>query len=90
MINTVRILVSGRVQGVYFRKYTFDTAARLGLTGYVMNQPDGKVRIEATGEEAVLNSLISWCRSGSPGAEVQEVEVTKLPLTQYNGFTIRY
>ncbi len=90
MLQTVRIIVSGKVQGVFFRKYTFDVASKLGVTGYVMNMPGGNVKIEASGDEKLLEDLVSWCRSGSPGAEVEEVEVTKLPLTNYSGFTIRY
>lgn len=89
-MKSIRIIVRGKVQGVFFRKYSFDRASKLGLTGFVFNLSDGNVMIEATGETNALEDLVNWCRQGSPGADVEEVEVAALPLTNYNGFSIRY
>ena len=69
----VHLKVSGRVQGVYFRASTVEEARRLGLTGWVRNCPDSSVEVVAEGEREQLEKLIIWCRSGPPGAQVEEV-----------------
>ena len=66
--------VYGRVQGVAFRAYTQAEAIRLGITGWVKNQPDGSVRVEAVGSEAALHSLLAWLQHGPPAANVTRVE----------------
>ena len=69
----VHLKINGRVQGVYFRASTVEQARRLGVTGWVMNCPDNSVELVAEGERDELEKLISWCRSGPPGAHVREV-----------------
>jgi acylphosphatase len=69
----VHLKIAGRVQGVYFRASTVEQARRLGVTGWVMNCPDNSVELVAEGEREELEKLISWCRSGPPGAQVREV-----------------
>lgn len=71
----VHLVVSGRVQGVFFRQSTADTARRLGLRGWVRNLPDGRVEAEAEGERAALETLVEWCRRGPPAARVDDLEV---------------
>ncbi|CCW70992.1 unnamed protein product [Phytomonas sp. Hart1] len=68
-----RILVSGKVQGVCYRKHTKKTATRLGITGWVRNQPDGSVEILGEGTVEQLNKLERWCQKGSPNAKVVKV-----------------
>jgi acylphosphatase len=70
-----RILVSGGVQGVFFRQSTVDEARRLGLAGFVRNLADGRVEAEAEGERAAVEALIRWCHRGPPAARVDAVEV---------------
>jgi acylphosphatase len=67
--------IYGRVQGVAFRAYTQDEAARLGLVGWVANQYDGSVRVVAEGDEAALQRLLTWLHHGPPAAHVTQVEV---------------
>jgi acylphosphatase len=75
MQKHISIKVSGRVQGVFYRASTHDEAQRLGLKGFVRNEPDGSVYIEAEGDEAVLNALVVWCKQGPPAARVSNVEI---------------
>jgi acylphosphatase len=73
----VRLLISGRVQGVCFRAYTRDEARRLGLRGWVRNLPDGRVEALAQGDPARIGAFESWCHQGPPHARVQQVEVVE-------------
>lgn len=69
-----RCLVSGRVQGVFFRASTRYEALALGLTGRAVNLPDGRVEVIACGAEDALDSLCRWLESGPPEASVTSVE----------------
>jgi acylphosphatase len=73
----VRMLISGRVQGVCFRAYTREEACRLGLKGWVRNLPDGRVEVLAQGDPAKVGVLESWCHQGPPHARVWQVEVVE-------------
>jgi acylphosphatase len=87
----VRVKIAGRVQGVYFRASALQQAQKLGLTGWVMNCPDGSVETIAEGARAKLDELIAWCRLGPPGARVTNVEVHwEAPEYAFRGFTIRH
>lgn len=68
-----KIWVKGLVQGVWFRKYTKEEALRLGLNGFVRNEPDGNVYIEVEGNKVDLIDFYEWLHSGSPRSEVKEV-----------------
>ncbi len=67
------ILVKGKVQGVWFRKYTRDKAVELGIKGYVKNELDKTVFISAEGTEEKLDEFITWLYEGSPLSQVNEV-----------------
>ena len=73
----IRLLISGRVQGVCFRAYARDEARRLGLTGWVRNLPDGRVEALAQGAPAELRTFQAWCQHGPSHARVREVEVVE-------------
>lgn len=81
----IHIIISGLVQGVFFRKNTEITAQKLGLFGRVQNVPDGSVEILAEGEQQNLQKLVEWCHKGPPQARVDKIE-TKWLLPQ-NDFT---
>lgn len=68
------IAISGQVQGVGFRYHAQDKAREFGLAGFVRNEEDGTVRIEAQGEEASVRALIEWCKSGSLFTRVDDVK----------------
>jgi acylphosphatase len=85
------LLVSGRVQGVFYRANTCDEARRLGLTGWVRNLPDGRVEALVEGEEDRLKRLLDWCRRGPPGATVRGVEIRWEDWRgEFADFRIRY
>lgn len=88
-----RIRVFGRVQGVFFRKYTRDKANQIGdLRGYVRNARDGSVEIVAEGEKIRIECLVNWCKSeGSPWSRIQRVEVDwEQPRGDLHMFRISY
>jgi acylphosphatase len=83
------IYVSGRVQGVYFRRDTMTKALRLGLKGWVRNLPDKKVEAVAEGEEENVEEFIRWCHEGPPLAIVRGVEVSReRPTGEFETFRI--
>lgn len=71
-----RCLVSGRVQGVFYRASTAERATALGVTGYAKNLPDGRVEVLACGEEAAVEALCEWLRQGPTAARVTAVEIS--------------
>ena len=75
-VKSIEISVFGRVQGVWFRKYTQEKAKELGIGGWVKNERDGSVKIHATGETAQLEKFKAWCHRGSPKSHVTEVVVS--------------
>lgn len=87
----IHIVVSGIVQGVFFRSNTKSTADRLGVLGWVRNKHDGTVEIMAEGEKGDMERFIQWCRQGPPGSAVKDV---KMDQDEYRGefqsFDIQY
>lgn len=73
-MTAARFLVSGRVQGVFYRAGTREQAQRLGLRGYARNLPDGRVDVLAVGEGDAIDALERWLHQGPPMAEVARVE----------------
>ncbi len=69
------VLISGYVQGVFFRDSMRSEATQYGVTGWVRNLFDGRVEAVIEGEEEGVNSLIEWCKVGPPAAEVENVDV---------------
>lgn len=83
-------LVSGRVQGVFYRATARDRALALGLGGWVRNLPDGRVELVACGDAAQLDRLEAWLWQGPPHARVTAVEVGSAPVQEFAGFEVRY
>ncbi|BBO73896.1 acylphosphatase [Desulfosarcina widdelii] len=69
------LIISGKVQGVYFRAETQRAALRLGVTGWVRNKRDGTVEADVEGAKKNVMALIDWCKSGSPLSRVDRVDV---------------
>jgi len=87
----VQVLISGRVQGVFYRSYTRDQAGARGLRGWVRNLPDGRVAAVIEGDREKIDSLLAWCRQGPPYAQVDEVLTDWQPFQgEFSDFSIRY
>ena len=86
-----RMLIKGRVQGVFYRHSTRQRAAALGLTGWVCNRFDGDVEAYAQGERSLVQELVDWCKRGPSGARVDSVDVEweESPTEQCSEFEIR-
>lgn len=89
MKKSLRIVVKGRVQGVWFRKYTMEQALLLHINGWVMNLPDGSVAVHAEGLSEALEQFLAWCQKGSPNAEVTEVKLEATDFVGYSDFSIK-
>lgn len=74
MPSSYRFIVSGRVQGVFFRQSAVERARALGLAGWVRNRDDGRVEGLATGEAQALDAFEAWLHRGPPAAQVEHVE----------------
>jgi acylphosphatase len=85
------VLVSGMVQGVFFRSETQYEAKKRNVTGWVRNLPDGMVEAVFEGEEEKVKELINFCKHGPPGARVTSVDVRWEKYTgEFKDFEIRY
>ena len=85
-----KIIVKGKVQGVWFRKYTKEKAVSLGIAGFVKNEQERNVYIEAEGTEEILSTFIEWLYEGSPFSKVSEVLYESGELQNYSIFDISY
>lgn len=86
----VRVHVSGTVQGVAYRANTEETAKRRGVSGWVRNTEDGRVEAVFEGDARTVESMIGWCHTGSPRADVERVDVEYEEPTSEDGFHVRW
>ena len=91
-LASVRVVVYGRVQGVFFRAFAAKQAKKLSVTGYVRNLPGGDaVEVWAEGERRHLEDLIDYLRVGSPASSVEKIETRWSAHTgRYPSFSVRY
>lgn len=82
-------IIRGRVQGVWFRAWTVETAGRLGLAGWVRNRTDGSVELIAEGPLPAVEALLEALWDGPTAAQVESVEVRETPLSDRSGFEKR-
>jgi acylphosphatase len=85
----VRVVVTGVVQGVFFRDSCREKARAEGVRGFVRNRFDGAVEAELEGPEPAVERVIAWCRVGPPRARVDAVEVERIPTVGEPGFRVR-
>ena len=86
----VSLRVHGRVQGVGFRYFAVREAAKYGITGYVRNEPDGSVYIQAEGVPEALDKFIQRMQSGPAWGRVDRVDIQETPTVGYTDFTVKY
>jgi acylphosphatase len=85
------VLISGRVQGVFFRAYTQRAAQEREILGWVMNSPDGRVEAVLEGEKEKVEDMISWCHQGSPHSRITEVSVDWEEYSgEFRDFSVKY
>jgi acylphosphatase len=85
---TIEILISGEVQGVFFRATAKDIADELGIKGWVRNTEDGHVQAMATGNQQQLDKFVDWCKQGPPKARVENVKLTEVQEQTFNTFKV--
>jgi acylphosphatase len=91
MASAIHIMISGDVQGVFFRAGAQDEARRLGLKGWVRNTPDGSVEVMAEGSRAALEELLEWCAHGPAGAAVSRIKEEWLQASgEFRDFKVRH
>jgi acylphosphatase len=88
--RAVEVRVTGRVQGVSFRWYAASEARRLGLAGWVRNEPDGSVAAHLEGQADAVEEMVDWCRHGPPAARVHDVDVRDVAATGATSFEIAH
>jgi acylphosphatase len=91
MNKKVHILITGIVQGVYFRYNTMNKASEFGLKGWVRNLRDGRVETVAEGDESQLNRFVEWCGKGPAGSRVKKIDTQWEDWAgEFKTFEIRY
>ncbi len=84
-LKTVRLFVSGAVQGVWFRGWAVEEARRLGVRGWVRNRLDGRVEALLCGDGEAVDAMIAACRDGPPAARVSHVEALEANASEAGG-----
>ena len=84
----INIIVTGKVQGVFFRASTKAVADQMGIKGLVRNEKDGSVYIEAEAEATFLDMFLEWCNEGPDKSVVENVEVSEGELKNYRNFEV--
>ena len=87
----IHAIVSGLVQGVWFRRHTVDWANELGLKGFAKNLPDGSVEVVAEGSEISLKKLVEKLKLGPPAAKVEKIDLKwENPKNEFSNFETRH
>jgi acylphosphatase len=89
MVRQLNIRVSGKVQGVFFRASAKEKADELGIHGFVRNEADGSVYIEAIGDELILQQFVDWCHQGPARARVDRCEAQEAIVGSATGFEVK-
>ncbi len=88
---SARAVISGRVQGVFFRMETHRTAKQHHVNGWVKNKRDGTVEAVFEGDKGDVEAVLAWCKKGPPSSRVDQVKVDWEPYSgSFSGFDIRY
>lgn len=88
-IQHLKVTISGKVQGVRYRASTKEAAQKIGVNGFVKNQPNGTVYAEFEGSEDQLTAILEWCKKGPPLARVTTIEKKEGAVEGFEEFTVR-
>ncbi len=88
-LTCAHVLISGKVQGVYYRGATAEMAQQLGVQGWVRNLPDRRVEAMFAGPPEAVAAIITWCHQGPPAARVEKVVVEDVQPESFSGFEVR-
>jgi len=87
----IKVIVKGRVQGVFYRAHTQRQADRLGVKGYVKNLPDRSVEAVFKGDPQSVSQMVKWCHKGPAASNVEDVLTqNQKDLSNFKNFEIRY
>ncbi len=89
-MTTLRIMIKGKVQGVFYRDSAKKLADKLGLTGWIKNTPDGNVEAMVSGDNQELDQFVQWCKIGSEKSEVEDVRFDTIDDIHFTKFTIKH
>ena len=90
-MKTVKVVIHGRVQGVWFRATTKSQAEKQGVHGWVRNTDDGKVEAVFQGDDEVVDGMVDWCHQGSSLSKVAKIESTVIDTDEiFDDFHVRY
>ncbi|RNI36113.1 acylphosphatase [Hanamia caeni] len=87
-METMHLLISGKVQGVFFRETSRRLAEKLHINGWIKNCADGKVEAVVTGDKSEVEQFIEFCKTGPERAFVEKVEVSKREKTDFKKFEV--
>ena len=87
-MKTVHLLISGKVQGVFFRAEAKNMAEKLAITGWIKNTSDEKVEALVSGGAADVDEFVNWCKTGPDRAKVENVQVSESPFTRFEKFEV--
>ena len=87
-METVHLLITGKVQGVFFRAKAKEIARKYEITGWIKNTPDEKVEAMIYGRSNKVNEFIEWCKTGPEMAKVEDVIISYLPEIKFNKFEV--
>lgn len=87
-MKTVHLLITGKVQGVFFRESARKLAEKLNIKGWIKNRPDEKVEAMISGDESDINDFINWCHTGPERAEVADVIVSQQSESKFEKFKV--
>ncbi len=87
-MKTLRVYISGTVQGVLFRKFIEENANRIGVRGFVRNLEDGKVEVVMEGKDEKVMEMLEICKQGNPHSKIRQVEIKELSFQGFEGFKI--
>jgi acylphosphatase len=87
-MKTLRLYISGTVQGVIFRKFIEENANRIGVRGYVRNLDDGRVEVVIEGVDDRVLEMVEICKKGNIHSKIREVQIQEIPHQGFIGFKI--